>query len=33
MYPSTSFTSPRPIEVEGEDVWIVEKIVDDREKN
>jgi hypothetical protein len=34
IYPSEYFPRPGPIEVEGEEeVWIVEKIVDDRKKN
>jgi hypothetical protein len=33
MYPSKYFTRPGPIEVEGEEVWVVEKIVNDKKKN
>jgi hypothetical protein len=33
MYPSERFARPGPIEVKGEEVWVVEKIVDDRKKN
>jgi hypothetical protein len=33
MYLSKCITRPRPIEVEGEEVGVVEKIVDDRKKN
>jgi hypothetical protein len=32
MYPSECFARPRPIEVEGEEMWVVEKIVDNRKK-
>jgi hypothetical protein len=33
MYPTKCFPRPRPIEVEGEEALVVEKIVDDRKKN
>jgi hypothetical protein len=33
MYPNKHFPRPGPIEVEGEEAWVVEKIVDDRKKN
>jgi hypothetical protein len=33
MYLSKYFTRPRPIVVKGEEVWVIEKIVDDRRKN
>jgi hypothetical protein len=33
MYLSKCFPRPGPIEVEGEDALVVEKIVDDRKKN
>jgi hypothetical protein len=33
MYPSKCFPRPELIEVEGEEVWVVEKIVDNRKKN
>jgi hypothetical protein len=33
MYPRKHFSRPGPIEVKGEEAWIVETIVDDRKKN
>jgi hypothetical protein len=33
MYLSECFARPRHINVEGEEVWVMEKIVNDRKKN
>jgi hypothetical protein len=33
MYPSKCFPRREPIKVEGEEAWVVEKILDDRKKN
>jgi hypothetical protein len=33
MYPSECFTRPPPIKVQREDVWVVEDIVNNKEKN
>jgi hypothetical protein len=33
MYPSEYFPRSRPIEIEGEEVWVIKKSVNDRTKN
>jgi hypothetical protein len=33
MYPSECFPPPGPIEVEVEEAWVVEMIVDEKKKN
>jgi hypothetical protein len=33
MYPSKCFARPGPIEAEGQEVWVVEKIIGNRKDN